>query len=79
MTTAHAYTFSQAIVSTQSRPKRSGRRRELRPHVHRRSAATAKALPEYHGRFDGVGRPGAPPCRFARGHRRRRRQTDDGG
>ena len=46
MTTVHAYTASQAIVDTaHSRPqKRSGRRRESRTHIHRRSGRDRKGV-----------------------------------
>ena len=56
MTTVHAYTASQAIVDTaHSRPRR-GRAggANLVPTSTGAAAATAKALPEYRGRFDGV-------------------------
>jgi glyceraldehyde 3-phosphate dehydrogenase len=56
MTTVHAYTASQAIVdSAHSRPRR-GRAAgaNLVPTSTGAAAATAKALPEYRGRFDGV-------------------------
>jgi glyceraldehyde 3-phosphate dehydrogenase len=56
MTTVHAYTASQAIVdSAHSRPRR-GRAAgaNLVPTSTGAAAATANALPEYRGRFDGV-------------------------
>jgi glyceraldehyde 3-phosphate dehydrogenase len=56
MTTVHAYTASQTIVDTaQSRPRR-GRAggANLVPTSTGAAAATARALPEYRGRFDGV-------------------------
>ena len=56
MTTVHAYTASQAIVdSAHSRPRR-GRAAgaNLVPTSTGAAAATARALPEYAGRFDGV-------------------------
>jgi len=56
MTTVHAYTASQAIVDTaHSRPRR-GRAggANLVPTSTGAAAATARALPEYQGRFDGV-------------------------
>ena len=56
MTTVHAYTASQAIVDTaHSRPRR-GRAggANLVPTSTGAAAATARALPEYRGRFDGV-------------------------
>ena len=56
MTTVHAFTASQAIVDTaHSRPRR-GRAggANLVPTSTGAAAATARALPEYGGRFDGV-------------------------
>ena len=56
MTTVHAYTASQAIVDTaHSRPRR-GRAggANLVPTSTGAAAATARALPEYRGRFGGV-------------------------
>ena len=56
MTTVHAYTASQAIVDgAHGRPRR-GRAAgaNLVPTSTGAAAATAKALPEYRGRFDGV-------------------------
>jgi len=56
MTTVHAYTASQAIVdAANSRPRR-GRAggANLVPTSTGAAAATARALPEYRGRFDGV-------------------------
>lgn len=56
MTTVHAYTASQAIVdTTHSRPRR-GRAgaANLVPTSTGAAAATARALPEYRGKFDGV-------------------------
>jgi glyceraldehyde 3-phosphate dehydrogenase len=56
MTAVHAYTASQAIVDTaHSRPRR-GRAggANLVPTSTGAAAATARALPEYRGRFDGV-------------------------
>lgn len=56
MTTVHAYTASQALVdSAHSRPRR-GRAggANLVPTSTGAAAATAKALPEYRGRFDGA-------------------------
>jgi glyceraldehyde 3-phosphate dehydrogenase len=56
MTTVHAYTASQAIVdAAHSRPRR-GRAAgaNLVPTSTGAAAATAKALPEYAGKFDGV-------------------------
>jgi glyceraldehyde 3-phosphate dehydrogenase len=56
MTTVHAYTASQAIVDTaHSRPRR-GRAggANLVPTSTGAAAATARALPEYRGKFDGV-------------------------
>jgi glyceraldehyde 3-phosphate dehydrogenase len=56
MTTVHAYTASQALIdSPQTRPRR-GRAgaANLIPTSTGAAAATARALPEYRGRFDGV-------------------------
>ena len=56
MTTVHAYTASQAIVDAgHSRPRR-GRAggANLVPTSTGAAAATARALPEYRGRFDGA-------------------------
>ena len=56
MTTVHAYTASQAIVdAAHSRPRR-GRAggANLVPTSTGAAAATARALPEYRGRFDGI-------------------------
>jgi glyceraldehyde 3-phosphate dehydrogenase len=56
MTTVHAYTASQAIVDmAHSRPRR-GRAggANLVPTSTGAAAATARALPEYRGKFDGV-------------------------
>jgi glyceraldehyde 3-phosphate dehydrogenase len=56
MTTVHAYTSSQAVVdAAHSRPRR-GRAAgaNLVPTSTGAAAATARALPEYRGRFDGV-------------------------
>lgn len=56
MTTVHAYTASQTIVdAAQSRPRR-GRAAgaNLVPTSTGAAAATARALPDYRGRFDGV-------------------------
>jgi glyceraldehyde 3-phosphate dehydrogenase len=56
MTTVHAYTASQAVVDrAHSRPRR-GRAAgaNLVPTSTGAAAATARALPEYRGRFDGV-------------------------
>jgi glyceraldehyde 3-phosphate dehydrogenase len=56
MTTIHAYTLSQAIVDTAHSKPRRGRAggANLVPTSTGAAAATAKALPEYGGRFDGV-------------------------
>jgi glyceraldehyde 3-phosphate dehydrogenase len=56
MTTVHAYTASQAIVDTAHRRPRRGRAggANLVPTSTGAATATAKALPEYAGRFDGV-------------------------
>jgi glyceraldehyde 3-phosphate dehydrogenase len=56
MTTVHAYTASQAIVDAPRRNARRGRAgaANLVPTSTGAAAATARALPEYRGRFDGV-------------------------
>lgn len=56
MTTVHAYTASQAIVDTAHDRPRRGRAggANLVPTSTGAAAATARALPEYRGRFDGV-------------------------
>jgi glyceraldehyde 3-phosphate dehydrogenase len=56
MTTVHAYTSSQAIVDSPRNRVRRGRAAaaNLVPTSTGAAAATAKALPEYRGRFDGV-------------------------
>jgi glyceraldehyde 3-phosphate dehydrogenase len=56
MTTVHAYTSSQAIVDSPHNRARRGRAAaaNLVPTSTGAAAATAKALPEYRGRFDGV-------------------------
>jgi glyceraldehyde 3-phosphate dehydrogenase len=56
MTTVHAYTASQAIVDTAHRRPRRGRAggANLVPTSTGAAAATARALPDFHGRFDGV-------------------------
>jgi glyceraldehyde 3-phosphate dehydrogenase len=56
MTTVHAYTASQAIVDTQRENARRGRAgaANLVPTSTGAATATARALPEYRGRFDGV-------------------------
>jgi glyceraldehyde 3-phosphate dehydrogenase len=56
MTTVHAYTASQAIVDTQRKNARRGRAgaANLVPTSTGAATATARALPEYRGRFDGV-------------------------
>ena len=56
MTTVHAYTASQAIVDAPHRHARRGRAGAANfvPTSTGAAAATAKALPEYRGRFDGV-------------------------
>ena len=56
MTTVHAYTASQAIVDTAQRRARRGRAAgaNLVPTSTGAATATARALPEYRGRFDGV-------------------------
>src|SRR5205823_9720132 len=54
--TIHAYTASQALVDRPSRDRRRGRAAatNLVPASTGAAKATIKALPEYHGRFDGV-------------------------
>jgi glyceraldehyde 3-phosphate dehydrogenase len=56
MTAVHAYTASQAIVDTARSQPRRGRAAgaNLVPTSTGAAAATARALPEYRGRFDGV-------------------------
>jgi glyceraldehyde 3-phosphate dehydrogenase len=56
MTTVHAYTASQAIVDTQRKNARRGRAgaANLVPTSTGAATATARALPQYRGRFDGV-------------------------
>ena len=56
MTTVHAYTSSQAIVDSPHSRARRGRAgaANLVPTSTGAAVATAKALPEYRGRFDGV-------------------------
>jgi glyceraldehyde 3-phosphate dehydrogenase len=56
MTTVHAYTASQSIVDRSHSDPRRGRAggANLVPTSTGAAAATARALPEYRGRFDGV-------------------------
>jgi glyceraldehyde 3-phosphate dehydrogenase len=56
MTTVHAYTASQAIVDAQRENARRGRAgaANIVPTSTGAATATARALPEYRGRFDGV-------------------------
>ena len=56
MTTVHAYTASQAIVDAANNRPRRGRAAgaNLVPTSTGAAAGTARALPEYHGKFDGV-------------------------
>ncbi len=56
MTTVHAYTSSQAIVDMPARKMRRGRAAaaNLVPASTGAAIATAKALPQYQGRFDGL-------------------------
>jgi glyceraldehyde 3-phosphate dehydrogenase len=56
MTTVHAYTASQALVDAPHRNARRGRAgaANLVPTSTGAAAATARALPGYRGRFDGV-------------------------
>lgn len=56
MTTIHAYTASQAFVDRPDKDRRRGRAAaaNLVPSNTGAAKATTKALPEYHGKFDGV-------------------------
>ena len=56
MTTVHAYTSSQAIVDGPNKRFRRGRAAaaNLVPTTTGAALATARALPEYEGRFDGI-------------------------
>lgn len=56
MTTTHAYTASQALVDRPDTDRRRGRAAaaNLVPSTTGAAKATTKALPEYHGKFDGV-------------------------
>jgi glyceraldehyde 3-phosphate dehydrogenase len=56
MTTVHAYTASQAIVDKYDKKLRRGRSgaANLVPTSTGAALATTRALPQYHGRFDGV-------------------------
>jgi glyceraldehyde 3-phosphate dehydrogenase len=56
MTTVHAYTSSQAIVDGPAKKMRRGRAgaANLVPTSTGAAIATAKALPEYEGKFDGI-------------------------
>lgn len=56
MTTIHAYTASQALVDRPDKDRRRGRAAaaNLVPASTGAAEATIKALPEYHGKFDGV-------------------------
>ena len=56
MTTIHAYTASQALVDRASKDRRRGRAAAINlvPSSTGAAKATIKALPEYHGKFDGV-------------------------
>jgi glyceraldehyde 3-phosphate dehydrogenase len=56
MTTVHAYTSSQAIVDGPASKMRRGRAgaANLVPTSTGAAIATAKALPQYAGRFDGI-------------------------
>lgn len=56
MTTTHAYTASQSIVDGPNRKKRRGRAaaENLVPSTTGAALATARALPEYLGKFDGT-------------------------
>jgi glyceraldehyde 3-phosphate dehydrogenase len=80
MATVHAYTASQAIVDSPHRHVRRGRAgaANLVPMSTGAAIASAKALPEYRGRFDGV-LWRARHCRITGRHRGRRRKTNDTG
>jgi hypothetical protein len=65
MTTVHAYTASQAIVDS--------------PHTRARRGGNCKGLTRISWPIRWRGRPSARRRRIARGHRRRRDETDDGG
>ena len=56
MTTIHAYTASQALVDRPSKDRRRGRAAAINlvPASTGAAKATIEALPEYHGKFDGV-------------------------
>lgn len=56
MTTVHAYTISQAVVDAPASKWRRGRAAaaNLVPTTTGAATATAKALPQYEGKFDGV-------------------------
>ena len=56
MTTIHAYTASQALVDRPDRDRRRGRAAatNLVPSSTGAAKATTQALPEYHGKFDGL-------------------------
>jgi glyceraldehyde 3-phosphate dehydrogenase len=56
MTTIHAYTASQALVDRPDKDRRRGRAAaaNLVPSGTGAAKATTQALPEYHGKFDGV-------------------------
>jgi glyceraldehyde 3-phosphate dehydrogenase len=56
MTTIHAYTASQSIVDGPAKKTRRGRAGAANfvPTTTGAAIATTKALPQYHGRFDGV-------------------------
>jgi glyceraldehyde 3-phosphate dehydrogenase len=56
MTTVHAYTSSQSVVDAPSKRFRRGRAAgaNLVPATTGAALATARALPEYSGRFDGI-------------------------
>jgi glyceraldehyde 3-phosphate dehydrogenase len=63
MTTVHAYTTSQAIVDGPSKKFRRGRAGAMNfvPSSTGAAKATAKALPQYQGKFDGVAVRGPIP------------------
>lgn len=64
MTTVHAYTSSQKIVDSPSKKVRRGRAGavNLVPTSTGAAKATAKALPQYEGKFDGMAIRAPVPC-----------------
>ena len=63
MTTIHAYTSTQAIVDSPNKKLRRGRAAAANfvPTTTGAAIATTKALPQYKGKFDGVGVRGPVP------------------